>query len=137
MSEGGTYTLVFALDEPATIQVGALCAQRFPAGGYCYTGSALGRGGFSRIDRHRRVAAGDHDVNHWHIDYFGGHPETDLLAIERLEGRDCECEIAQQLGDGPVPGFGASDCDCRTHLARFADAAKAAQATTALYDRLD
>lgn len=106
MTEGGTYTLVFSLPSSVTIEVGALGAQRFPAGGYCYTGSALGSGGYSRIDRHRRVAADEHDVRHWHVDYFGGHPETGLVAVERVAGRNCECAVARDLGDGPVPGFG-------------------------------
>ncbi|MBP1986722.1 GIY-YIG nuclease family protein [Halolamina salifodinae] len=119
MAEGGTYTLVFALSNPTDIEVGALGEHRFPAGGYCYTGSALGSGGFARIDRHRRVAAGEHDVRHWHVDYFGGHPDTQLVAVERTPGQDCECAVARELGDGPVSGFGASDCDCETHLALF------------------
>ncbi|WP_394325733.1 DUF123 domain-containing protein [Halolamina pelagica] len=103
MTEGGTYTLVFSLPTATTIEVGALGAQRFPAGGYCYSGSALGSGGFSRIDRHRRVAAGEHDVRHWHVDYFGGHPAVELVAVERTPGRDCECTVAQSLGPAPCP----------------------------------
>lgn len=135
MSAGGTYVLVFALVEPATLEVGALGEQRFPVGGYCYVGSALGSGGFSRIDRHRRVAAGEHGVRHWHIDYFGGHPETELIGIERVPGRDCECALARDLGEGPVPDFGASDCDCETHLSRFPDREVALSAASAGADR--
>ncbi|PSP86054.1 DUF123 domain-containing protein [Halobacteriales archaeon QS_6_64_34] len=56
MAEGGTYTLVLARDHSGPIEVGALGAIDFPAGWYAYTGSALGSGGFSRIDRHRAVA---------------------------------------------------------------------------------
>ncbi|GAB7093374.1 hypothetical protein JCM30237_05260 [Halolamina litorea] len=119
MAEGGTYTLVFSLPVAVDIEVGALGEHRFPAGGYCYTGSALGSGGFSRIDRHRRVAAGEHDVRHWHVDYFGAHTEVDLVDVVRSVGEDCECKVATELGAGPVPGFGASDCDCGTHLAHF------------------
>jgi endonuclease-3 len=102
MPEGGTYTLAFSLSTPVTVDVGALSEHRFPAGGYCYTGSALGSGGFSRIDRHRRVAAGGHEVRHWHVDYVGGHSQTELLAVERVAGEDRECVIARALGDGPV-----------------------------------
>lgn len=119
MAEGGTYTLVFSLPVAVDIEVGALGEHRFPAGGYCYTGSALGSGGFARIDRHRRVAAGEHDVRHWHVDYFGAHTEVDLVDVVRTAGDDRECEVAGKLGSGPVSGFGASDCDCETHLARF------------------
>lgn len=134
MTEGGTYTLVFSLPAAETIEVGALGAQRFPAGGYCYTGSALGSGGFSRIDRHRRVADDEHDVRHWHVDYLGGHSETALVAVERVTG-DRECAVASELGDGPIPGFGASDCDCGSHLARFPDVGMAKERVGELYDR--
>lgn len=136
MAEGGTYTLVFSLAEPMTLEVGALGECSFPAGGYSYTGSALGTGGFSRIDRHRRVAAGEHGVRHWHVDYFGGHPSTALVAVERVAGRDCECAVAQELAGGPVQGFGSSDCDCGSHLSRFPDAANARERVAAVYGRL-
>lgn len=136
MTEGGTYTLVFSLPTPATIELGALGEHRFPAGGYCYTGSALGSGGFSRIDRHRRVAAGEHEVRHWHVDYLGGHPGTALVAVERVASRDCECAVARELGDGPVPGFGSSDCDCESHLARFPDAETASNRVADLYEQV-
>jgi endonuclease-3 len=116
---GGTYTLVFDLPRPVDLAVGALGERRFPAGAYAYTGSALGSGGFARVDRHRRVAAGDHDVRHWHVDYLAGHPATTLAAVVRTAGTgaDAECAVADRLPDGPVSGFGASDCDCRSHLA--------------------
>jgi endonuclease-3 len=135
MAHGGTYVLVFALPDGVTVEVGALGEHRFPAGGYCYVGSAIGSGGFSRIDRHRRVAAGDHGVRHWHVDYFGGHPGTELVDVERLPGRECECALAQALGAGPVPGFGASDCDCATHLSRFPTSESALDAASAAADR--
>ncbi|MFB6080682.1 MAG: DUF123 domain-containing protein [Haloferacaceae archaeon] len=114
---GGTYTLVVDLPAPATIEVGALGARAFPAGAYAYTGSALGSGGFARVDRHRRVATGDHDVRHWHVDYLTGHPDASLVAVHAEAGADRECEVARALPAGPVDGFGASDCDCRSHLA--------------------
>lgn len=133
MTDGGTYVLVFALPEAVTLEVGALGEQEFPEGGYCYVGSALGSGGFSRIDRHRRVATGDHDVRHWHVDYFGGNHETELVDVVRIPERDCECALARDLGTGLVPGFGSSDCACESHLAHFAspDEALAAAATAA------
>jgi len=116
-STGGTYTLLLDLPETVDVAVGALGTHRFPAGAYAYTGSALGSGGFTRVDRHRRVAAGDHDVCHWHIDYLTGHPDTTLVGVVTSPGVDAECAIARRLPAGPVDGFGASDCDCRSHLA--------------------
>jgi endonuclease-3 len=114
---GGTYTLLFDLPDPADVEVGALGTVRFPAGAYAYTGSALGSGGFARVDRHRRVARGDHDTRHWHVDYFAGHPETELVTTVTSPGVDAECAVAGRLPGGPVAGFGASDCGCRSHLA--------------------
>lgn len=114
--DGGTYTLLVALNDPATVTVGALGERSLPAGAYGYTGSALGGGGFARVDRHRRVAAGERDVRHWHVDYLLGHPDARLVDAVTSPGADAECAVARALGDGPVPGFGASDCDCATHL---------------------
>ncbi|WP_435068955.1 GIY-YIG nuclease family protein [Haloplanus sp. C73] len=116
-STGGTYTLVLALACPASIEVGALGIHEFEAGAYAYTGSALGSGGFARVDRHRRVAAGEHDVSHWHVDYLTGHPAVELVDVVTSPGADVECAVAARLPDGPVAGFGASACDCRSHLA--------------------
>jgi len=114
---GGTYTLLVELAAPATIEVGALGEHRFDPGGYAYTGSALGAGGFSRVDRHRRTVRGDHDVRHWHVDHLLGHPDARIDRVVRSVGADVECAVADRLPEGPVDGFGASDCDCGSHLA--------------------
>jgi len=113
---GGTYTLVLELPTATTIDVGALGTHEFDAGWYAYTGSALGPGGFARVDRHREVCAGDRDTRHWHVDYLLGDAPTRVEAVLRTPGADVECVVARALPDGPVPGFGASDCDCATHL---------------------
>lgn len=120
-ASGGTYTLLLALSEPVDVEVGALGTHTLPAGAYAYTGSALGSGGFARVDRHRRVAAGEHDTRHWHIDYLTGHPGTELTGVVKSPGVDAECAVASRLSDGPIDGFGASDCGCRSHLAAGAD----------------
>lgn len=126
--DGGTYVLVVDVPEPTTLAVGALGAHRLPAGGYLYVGSALGSGGFARVDRHRRVAAGEHDVRHWHVDSLLGHPATSLVDVRVAEGRAVECATARTLVDDPaVPGFGASDCDCPAHLARRGSTTTAAR----------
>ncbi|MBB6645614.1 GIY-YIG nuclease family protein [Halobellus ruber] len=128
----GTYVLVFRVDTPARIDVGALGGVEFPAGAYAYVGSAFGSGGLGRVDRHRRVAAGSHAVRHWHIDYLGSHPESSLDSVVAAPEADVECHLSRQLrstvgadsGDAPTPGsgFGASDCDCPAHLIAGADA---------------
>lgn len=118
IGEGGTYTLLIALADPVTLSVGALGDHRLPEGVYAYTGSALGSGGFARVDRHRRTARGEHDVRHWHIDYLLGRPAARIDGVVRSAGVDVECAVAERLPSGPVDGFGASDCRCRSHLAR-------------------
>jgi endonuclease-3 len=118
---GGTYTLILSLPAAATLEVGALGRQSLPAGGYAYTGSALGSGGFSRVDRHRRVVAGEHDVRHWHVDYLLGHPPVTVESVVISRGVDVECAVASALPEGPVEGFGSSDCACRSHLAYDSD----------------
>ena len=114
---GGTYSLLIDLAAPAEIEVGALGEHRFDAGVYAYTGSALGAGGFSRVDRHRRTARGEHDVRHWHVDHLLGHPDARIDRVVRSVGADVECAVAERLPAGPVDGFGASDCGCESHLA--------------------
>ncbi len=118
---GGTYTLLIELPGSIELEIGALGMHNLPEGWYAYTGSAFGTGGFSRIDRHRRVASGEHDVRHWHIDYLLGHPATTLADVKRQPDTDVECAVAAELPDSPVPGFGSSDCDCPAHLAYHAD----------------
>ena len=113
---GGTYTLLIDLPAATTVDVGALGEQRLHAGGYAYTGSAFGTGGFSRVDRHARIARGEHDVRHWHVDYLLGAPESRLTEVVRSDGIDVECSVAERLPEGPIDGFGASDCGCRSHL---------------------
>lgn len=114
----GTYALVASVPDDTVIEVGALGSVSVPAGGYAYVGSAFGAGGLGRVDRHRRVAAGDHDVRHWHVDYLLGSPAVSWAGAIALTDRDRECALARELGNGPIAGFGSSDCDCRSHLAR-------------------
>jgi endonuclease-3 len=120
---GGTYTLLLELPEATTIAVGALGEHRFPAGWYAYTGSAFGSGGFGRVDRHYELAAGERETRHWHIDYLLGHPDSRIRGDVRTPETDIECAVAETLPDGPIDGFGASDCDCVSHLAYDEDGA--------------
>jgi endonuclease-3 len=113
---GGTYTLLVELAEPATVEVGALGTVDFAAGWYAYVGSALGPGGFSRVRRHRELAAGEHGARHWHIDYLLGHPATPLDGVVASAGTDVECAVAEVLSGERVPDFGCSDCGCDSHL---------------------
>jgi Uri superfamily endonuclease len=115
----GTYTLLVELTDPATVEFGAKGAFDLDAGWYAYTGSAFGAGGLGRVDRHRELARGERDVRHWHVDYLLGHDASSVAAVYVTEHEDVECETAQALNDAAshVPGLGASDCACGTHLA--------------------
>ncbi|ACV11638.1 protein of unknown function DUF123 [Halorhabdus utahensis DSM 12940] len=123
MTAKGTYTLVIELTERATITFGAAGERELAAGGYAYTGSAFGTGGFGRIDRHRELAAGERDVRHWHVDYLLGHPGTELTDVVKTVGEDVECQVARAITAAatPISGIGASDCGCETHLAYAPD----------------
>jgi len=95
-------------------------------GAYAYVGSAFGSNGLGRVDRHRRVASGDHDVTHWHIDYFGSNPNAALEGVVAVPNDAIECRLATEIAEvvrrrssaivSPIDGFGASDCSCATHL---------------------
>jgi endonuclease-3 len=116
-ARGGTYALVLELATPSTVEVGALGACRLDAGSYAYVGSALGPGGFARVERHRRHLDGDDDTVHWHVDALTTHPAASFVAALLVPGVDVECALSRRLPPGPVDGFGSSDCGCRSHLA--------------------
>lgn len=114
--EGGTYTLVVELVSEVTLEVGALGTHTFEPGWYAYTGSALGAGGFARVDRHRELAAGDRETRHWHLDYLLGHDAASVDVVTTSAGTDAECAIASSVDGEPIPEFGCSDCRCFSHL---------------------
>jgi endonuclease-3 len=112
----GTYTLLVALEEPATVEFGAAGERDLSAGWYAYTGTAFGTGGFARVERHRELARGERDARHWHVDYLLGHPASRVADAVKTAGADAECEVSDRLDAESVAGLGASDCDCDSHL---------------------
>jgi len=118
----GTYVLVIDVPRTTSFAVGALGERTFEAGTYAYVGSAFSPGGFSRVDRHRELAAGERDTRHWHIDYLLGQSATTLETAITFPDADRECELAASLPGIPVDGFGASDCGCAGHLLATPDA---------------
>ncbi len=116
----GTYVLVLEVREPARIRAGRLGELEVRPGWYLYIGSAFGPGGVAaRCRHHRRTAIRPH----WHIDY--------LRAVSELREIWFSCDSAKRehtwsrlIGEEtgatrPFPGFGASDCDCGSHLFCF------------------
>ena len=116
----GTYALIVSCASNARIQVGRLGAMQLQRGYYVYVGSALGPGGLrARIAHHQKLSTRPH----WHIDHL--RPHTRLYFVWLLyDWRRREHEWAramQKVKDAtiPLPGFGASDCSCPSHLYFF------------------
>jgi Uri superfamily endonuclease len=116
----GTYALVMHLSSATTIGVGKLDPAQFSVGYYIYIGSAFGPGGLAaRIGRHLRRDK----KNRWHVDYLRRFAEIREIWYT-LHPEKVECRWAQVIRQTrraviPCPGFGASDCLCKTHLFHF------------------
>ena len=108
----GSYVLLIQLTKEQTITTGSLKATYFSRGYYAYVGSAMG--GFkSRLNRHLK----SDKKPHWHIDYLL--EKATISEIVLCETKDrTECAITQALSCqfDSIPGFGSSDCKCRSHL---------------------
>jgi len=115
----GTYALLLYLPRATHLQIGKLGAFDFPRGYYVYVGSARGAGGIrARVARHWRATK----KFHWHIDYVRAFAKL-IRVWHSTDSRDDECLEAARLqakgGRIIAPRFGASDCDCATHLWYF------------------
>ena len=119
LGQPGTYLLWMHAASSLTIKIGKLGEWRLPAGHYAYVGSAFGPGGIAaRVGRHLR----DQKRNHWHIDYLRAALAIDAVWFTHdLLHREHAWagQLKREGGAGPVKGFGASDCNCATHLLWF------------------
>ncbi len=117
MTVKGIYVLILRLHDNSDIIVGKLGELKFKTGFYAYTGSALGTGGFKRVTRHFNVASGKNHVRKWHIDHLLSHSEL-ICAILVPTDKPLECTVAKGLAISlkDIPGFGCTDCVCRSHL---------------------
>lgn len=108
----GSYVLIIKLTEGQTITVGSLHNVGFSCGFYAYVGSAMG-GIRTRLGHHLKKSK----RRHWHIDYLLEKATIVDVRICETESRT-ECAIAQALSSqfDSIPGFGSSDCRCRSHL---------------------
>ncbi len=113
----GVYILIIKLDKDTNICAGRLDKLHFKKGYYAYVGSALGTGGFKRVTRHFNVASGKNRTRKWHIDYLLPHSCV-VCAVLLPTDEALECTVAKTLGQfsEEIPGFGCTDCACRTHL---------------------
>ena len=114
MIRKGTYVLAIDLDSDTDILVGALGTIGFPAGTYCYVGSAMG-GLDQRLSRHLTREK----TMRWHVDRLTS-AASDVRAFVSFPDPVPECilaRMAEECGMEPfATGFGCSDCGCRTHL---------------------
>lgn len=115
----GAYVLILRLASAKDVEVGKLGKISFARGFYAYVGSAMGAGGFKRVERHLDVSAGRSKTRKWHVDYLL--PVSQVTGTIEIVTRDrIECSIAHYLGKNPllvgIGGFGSSDCRCSSHL---------------------
>lgn len=114
----GSYLLILYLRRGTSLWIGKLGKISFPRGFYIYVGSAM-RGLTRRIERHRHARK----RFHWHVDALRAVAEFRSALPIRSSAR-LECDIAEALkgiGQWQIPGFGSTDCRCRTHLFGMTD----------------
>jgi sugar fermentation stimulation protein A len=117
-SNRGNYLIVLEVPQEKSLQVGSLGTYTFAPGWYVYTGSAQ-KHLSHRVNRHLRKIR---KHLHWHIDYLTPHTRT-IKALPIMSYQNRECELARNLealGGKAIPGFGCSDCRCKSHLFYFA-----------------
>jgi sugar fermentation stimulation protein A len=113
----GSYLVALELRDSRTIEVGSLGTIDFQAGWYVYAGSAQ-KNLSQRMNRHLRKVR---KAKHWHLDYLTAYAGS-IKALPVMSYRNLECGFADALaglGGAGVPGFGCSDCRCRSHLYYF------------------
>jgi len=109
----GSYLLILNLRNKRKIVVGSLGEVSFRKGIYIYVGSAMVNL-TKRMERHRHIRK----QHHWHVDELRAVAEFHSVLAIRSSIR-FECEIAKALlgiAGWTVPGFGCTDCSCKTHL---------------------
>lgn len=116
----GTYVLILRLQNQRQLRIGRFGTVPLEAGFYAYVGSALGMGGLTaRLRHHLRRARRPH----WHIDFL--RQVAPIKQIWWTEGKKrLEHIWANDLrkltgGQVTIKGFGASDCNCESHLIYF------------------
>ena len=119
-NHAGNYVLILKLAEHRSIKIGKLGTNKFNKGYYGYVGSAFGPGGLrARIRHHLRKSRNPH----WHVDYLRrrSSPVQIWWSTTRIRREhDWAAVMGKLLGASRViKGFGASDCNCFSHLFYF------------------
>jgi Uri superfamily endonuclease len=113
----GTYALILACLREKRLRIGKLGEIHLQPGYFVYLGSAFGPGGLAaRLSHHRRPIVRPH----WHIDYL--RPATVLTEIwftcDPSSREHLWADLIAHIKHGFIllPGFGSTDCTCRSHL---------------------
>jgi len=108
----GVYTVIAELPIAGDLPIGRRRHGFFTSGFYAYVGSAL-NGLEKRLERH----LANYKKLHWHIDYFLEYASVREIVFAPTTV-NMECLIARSLSEifSAIPGFGCSDCHCRSHL---------------------
>lgn len=112
----GNYLIVLYNARNQQLTIGGLGLIVFQPGYYLYVGSAQNNL-TARIRRHQRLKK----KKHWHIDYLRAYTKF-IGAWPIRNTKNQECDLANKLtkiADGSIKGFGASDCECFSHLLLF------------------
>jgi Uri superfamily endonuclease len=115
----GIYVLIINVAKDINANIGALGKIAFQKGLYAYVGSAQ-TNLEQRIKRHRK----SEKRLFWHIDYLLDNPAAKISKVLfKKANKTAECQTANRIGEKgkPIPGFGCSDCSCRSHLFQIAD----------------
>lgn len=115
----GIYILLILVKENILVKVGSLGKILFKKGLYVYVGSAQNNLE-KRVRRHFRRKK----KKFWHIDYLLENEQAEILEVYYKEAEKSEeCRVAGEIGkvSQPVLGFGASDCNCISHLFKLKD----------------
>ena len=113
----GTYAVVLTPNQCRPVKIGKLGLLQVREGYYIYVGSALGPGGLkARIAHHKKIS----DRPRWHIDYL--RTVTHLIELwysfDSIRREHLWADIIANANGvtAPFPGFGSSDCTCKSHL---------------------
>lgn len=112
----GSYLLILRVNTKFSTNIGNLKNLTFAEGYYVYVGSAK-KNLRQRLERYRRGSK----KKHWHIDYLLERAKlTKIVPI--VSSEPLECQLASRLAliaDDRIKNFGASDCNCLSHLFYF------------------
>ncbi len=108
----GIYALIVEVPQSCFVHIGKLGGFLFKPAYYAYIGSAQG-GLYMRIKRHLNKEK----KIHWHIDYLLKKADVKRVVFS-ITAERIECQVAQRLISRLpyLPGFGVSDCKCKSHL---------------------